>query len=194
MSFGTNLFVNSLCLCFAFAKAKQRQKAKAKGPRDTSVAYYVKYVLKRHLDVKGSIRKLKHKRGYEYRCYNRAGLTKLSHLLRHKLRLQDKINLFNSRWVLRLQCLPFGRSEAESIANNQWLAGFIQGDGSSQIQNRKKQKPSYSGQVDVVLQIDLKTDVLLQQIKQSFGDYILGLENPKAIIPTPVLAKSMRQS
>ena len=57
-----------------------------------------------------------------------------------------------------------------NLLNNHWLAGFIQGDGSFQVKinNRATSKE----QVQVVIQITQKSELLLKQIKQTFGGYI----------------------
>lgn len=132
--------------------------------RDLSVAYYIKKIIGH-----GSILKLKRSKSYRYRCCRTDKVRWIGEIIRDKLRHEDKIKQFNSRLVPKIGGNKTKNNLSISFENH-WLAGFIQGDGSFQIQinNRAKLKT----QIMVVIQISQKKDLLLQQIKKAFGGVI----------------------
>ena len=132
--------------------------------RELSVAYYIKKII-----GYGSILKLKGSKSYRYRCCRTNKVRWIGQIIRDKLRHENKVEQFNSRLVPKI-----GGNETKSNLSinfeKHWLAGFVQGDGSFQIQinNRATSKE----QIMVVIQISQKKSLLLQQIKEAFGGVI----------------------
>lgn len=81
-----------------------------------------------------------------------------------------RIQQFNTHLVPKLGCKPTKRVSS-SLKESHWLAGFIQGDGSFQIKLLKV-KTRLGLRVQLTMQISLKTELLLTDIKQNFGGYI----------------------
>lgn len=134
--------------------------------RDLGVACYIKKVI-----GYGSILKLKKSKSYRYRCCRTDKVRWIGQMIRDKLRHEDKIKQFNLRLVPKI-----GGNKAKNNLNinfeNHWLAGFIQGDGSFQIQINNRAHFKLKTQIMVVIQISQKKDLLLQQIKNAFGGVI----------------------
>ena len=66
------------------------------------------------------------------------------------------------------------------LGNNHWLAGFIQGDGSFQIQiNYRATVKTKNAGYGSVMQISQKNDLLLQQIQNDFWRYIVYYYKPQ---------------
>nr|YP_010437042.1 hypothetical protein NQY40_mgp40 [Ulva meridionalis]UTA96516.1 hypothetical protein [Ulva meridionalis]UTA96574.1 hypothetical protein [Ulva meridionalis]UTA96627.1 hypothetical protein [Ulva meridionalis]UTA96679.1 hypothetical protein [Ulva meridionalis]UTA96742.1 hypothetical protein [Ulva meridionalis] len=137
---------------------------------DISVAYYLKKVIGH-----GSIRKLKNMRAYNFEIYSKKGLWQLTKLITNKLRLPLRIQQFNAHLVPKLGSNPT-KQDSSCLLYNHWLAGFIQGDGSFQIKLLKV-KTKLGLRVQLTMQISLKTDLLLTDIKNNFGGYI-GFRKP----------------
>jgi hypothetical protein len=82
----------------------------------------------------------------------------IGQMIRDKLRHEDKLKQFNSRLVPRIG----GNKTKNNLSisfNNHWLARFIQGDGSFQIQiNNRNLKSRTQTQIMVVIQISQKKD------------------------------------
>ena len=129
--------------------------------RELSVALYIKKII-----GYGSIFKYKGSRSYRYRCCRTDKVKEIGNMIRHKLRHQTKIEQFNSRLVPKIGGEKTQKSPSISFENH-WLAGFIQGDGSFQIQINNRGTPQE--QVMIIIQISQKKDLLLQQIKNVFG-------------------------
>ena len=138
---------------------------------DVRVALYIKKVI-----GYGTVSKTKNSRSYRYQCCLTEKVRMIGGLIRNKLRHPNKIEQFNTRLVPKIggqkttKCTSY-------LLDNHWLAGFIQGDGSFQIQinPRKKADGSFTGKVQimVVIQITQKNPELLRPIKQDIGGGVL---------------------
>lgn len=83
-------------------------------------------------------------------------------------RKKHKIRQFNLHIIEKAFITPTATSDAPVSLDNHWLTGFIQGDGSFQIQIQDYgTKP-----IRIVVEISQKTDYILKQIKDTFGGYI----------------------
>ena len=133
--------------------------------RDLSVAYYIK-----HIVGYGSVLKRSRSKSYTYKCCRKDKVKIIGDMIRHKLRSPIRIEQFNLRLVPKIGGEHTQKNIDEVSLQNHWLAGFIQGDGSFQIQ--VNHRPSGKKQVMVVIQISQKNDIILQQIKNSFGGVI----------------------
>lgn len=134
--------------------------------RELSVAYYIKKVID-----DGSITKNKNSRSYRYRCCRKKTVTKIGHLILNKLRSPTRITQFNERLAPKINSQPT-KPDTSPLKGSHWLAGFIQGDGSFQIEINKRVKQDHNTQIMVVIKISQKKDLLLQQIKEMFGGVI----------------------
>lgn len=152
---------------------------------DLRVACYIKKII-----GYGTISKVKNSKSYRYRCCMTDKVRIIGELVRNKLRHEEKIKQFNFRLVPKIG----GEKTRENAVmshpsfDNHWHAGFIQGDGSFQIQ--MNHRPAGKTQVMVVVQISQKKPQLLQQIKQVFGGVIYYY--PKIIIFTAHRPLQMR--
>lgn len=148
--------------------------------KHVSVAYYIKRCI-----GYGIVKKVKHKKAYTYTLCNLAGITVIANLIRHKLRCANKIVHFNSRLLPRVGGTATIPDVGPVSINNHWLAGFIQGDGSFQIKLitrptvanvnsmcQQVQNKAPLKEVRIVIQIDQKTGLLLNQIKSTFAGYV----------------------
>ena len=96
-------------------------------------------------------------------------------MIRHKLRLASKIEQFNSCLIAKTGGEKT-QNHLDRICDNHWLAGFIQGDGSFQIQINNREKFNLKNQIIIAIQISQKTDYLLRLIKDTFGGVIYYYE------------------
>ena len=136
--------------------------------KDLCVGKYIKKVI----GQRGYLYKFKKVRAYDYRCGDKQSLKMLSYLIVNKLRLPKKINYFNERLAPRVGSELCQINKSPVSTENHWLAGFIQGDGSFQIRIRKLQKRSKNHQIEITLNIELKDECLLKQIKATFGGFV----------------------
>lgn len=137
---------------------------------DLSVAHYVKHVI-----GYGKITIEKKSFVVRYRCTSLAGLKVISDLVRHKLKHAVKINQYNNHLSAKLmnkgyQC-ELTKPCTKPLNQNNWLAGFIQGDGSlGVLLSKRKTRNSYELRMDVA--ISQKSSDLLLLIKHAFGGSI----------------------
>ena len=164
--------------------------------KDVSVAYYIKkmvgYGKVKH--VKTS--KINRYPIYQYHCAHLSGIKVIGEYIRDKLRFPDTIEQFNNHLVpvvaLDLDCTP---TTDKYNLDNHWLAGVIQGqifNNVFQIQilnvntvlrltSEQKEKPLQQLEnIQMTVQIDHKTDVILKLIKKAIGghghiSHVLGL-------------------
>jgi hypothetical protein len=140
---------------------------------DASLAYYIK----RRLNY-GSVKKVKNKNAVVFVIHHREGLEKIINLVNGKLRIPYK-NDDIEKQILNVYKTPLEIKEklhinTSSDLNNYWLAGFIDADGSFQIKilNRVNSKGNTSIEIRLYLQIDQKTRLLLDLIKDKLGGNI----------------------
>jgi hypothetical protein len=141
---------------------------------DASLAYYIK----RRLGY-GSVSKVKSKNAVLLTICKREALEKVINLVNGKLRIQNKIDAVREH-LLNVYKTPLEIKEelhinTSSDLNNHWLAGFIDADGSFQIKVLDRVTPETGGkriEVRLYLQIDQKTRLLLDLIKENFGGNI----------------------
>lgn len=131
--------------------------------RDIASAYYFKKIV-----GSGSVRPRKKEKACDYRCSSVVGRVLITDLIRNKIRTPSKIDQFNSHVINNAAIAPTFLDHSAVSLTNHWLAGFIQGDGSFQIQIQDHgTKP-----IRIVVEISQKTDYILKQIKDTFGGYI----------------------
>ena len=126
---------------------------------DVSVAYYIKNKI-----GYGVVRKVKGKNAWVYVLGKREGLERVGGMIRGKLRHEEKIRQYNER-------LKYGLTKKGegSILKDNWLAGFVMGDGSFQIKILKRRDRE---EVRLEIQIDQKKDEILKEIKEEIGGNI----------------------
>lgn len=136
--------------------------------RDLCAAVYIKKVI-----GFGGLYEFKRVQAYDYRCTNKQGLNVISKLILSKLKLPSKINQFNERLAPRLGYFKICQTNESPVSiDNHWFAGFVQGDGSFQIRIRQLQKRSKNHQIEITLNIELKQECILKQIKATFGGFV----------------------
>ena len=127
--------------------------------RDADVAHGLQKVLKY-----GIVGRIKGKTAFSFDVYDRQCredlLLRVGSLLQAPHR-QASVNKFYNH----LKC---SFSNHVPLDSTRWLAGFIQGDGSFQIKLTKR-KCKTPARVHVVIQIDQKSNVVLNRIKSEFG-------------------------
>lgn len=153
-------------------------------PKDVSVAY----TLKKYIRY-GCVKKNKNEIIYKLTSYD--GLIVMAHMIRNKLKSCDKINQFNNYVVARINCETCIKEINLLSLHNHWLAGFIQGVGQFVIKSKQKctknpetntyetkltstinNQLNVKTEVQCVLLINYKTNILLDQIKTIFGGYV----------------------
>lgn len=135
--------------------------------RDSSVAHYIKKVIRF-----GRLYRFKKVQAYDYLCTNKQGLNVISKLVLNNLKLPRKVTQFNERLAPRVGSALCQINQSPVCINNHWFAGFVQGDGSFQIRIRKLQKRSKNHQIEITLNIELKDECVLKQIKATFGGFV----------------------
>ena len=136
---------------------------------DAFLAYY----LKERLGY-GNVRKVKDKNAYLLIVSNKKGMLNVINLINGKLKTEHRFNqLVNN--ILSDKCyanenINFHRSYSSNFKNH-WLAGFSDADASFQIKIIKR-ITSNKPEVRLNFQIDHKSDLTLNMIKQSLGGNI----------------------
>ena len=140
---------------------------------DVSLAYYIKERI-----GYGSVIKIKSKNAYRLSITSREGLQKLINLINGKLRIQAKCDAVYKH-ILNVYEEPLNLKEKFNIniskdLDNHWLAGFLDADGSFQVKCLKRVKRSASTRLEIRLnmQVDQKTRLLLDLIKDKLGGNI----------------------
>ena len=146
---------------------------------DASLAYYIKGRL-----GYGSVKKINDKKAVILSVTNREGLDKVINLINGKLRVQFKLDSLKKN-ILYIYKEPLNLNHklnlnTSSDLSNHWLAGFIDACASSasfQIQLLSRVNPNDSSsqasvEIQLYVQIDQKTRLLLDLIKDSFGGNI----------------------
>lgn len=140
---------------------------------DLSLAYYIKGRI-----GYGSLTKIKSKNAYIFTITKREGLQKLLNLVNGKLRTQSKCDAV-FKYILNLYREPFYLKENFNIntskdLDNHWLAGFLDADGSFQVECLERVKPSGGIRLEIRLNMKVyqKTRFLLDLIKDKLGGNI----------------------
>ena len=133
---------------------------------EASAAYYIKGVL-----GYGSVKAVKNKSALTFTLSHPKGLAKLRDLVWNKLRHLNRINPFNNRLLAKIGDEKTSLVRNQDLKDNHWLAGFIECNGSFQIQILTRPSRMLE-RVRLVVQIDQKTDELLNLIKNDFGGYV----------------------
>lgn len=140
---------------------------------DASLAYYIKGRI-----GYGTVSKIKNKNAVLLTICKREGLETVINLVNGKLRTQSKIDAINKH-ITNVYKTPLNIKDklhlnTSSDLNNHWLAGFLDADGSFQIKVLDRVKPSGNTHIEVRLcmQVDQKTRLLLDLIKDNFGGNI----------------------
>ena len=121
---------------------------------DITLAYFLKSFIKF-----GHIHKVKNKAVITYTISNRQGILKVLNLINGKMRTFLKWNEIKNNITYVADWLPLDQS---SLKLNWWLAGFIDADGSFDIQIKKDE-------IRFGLQINAKKDQILKIIHKEFG-------------------------
>lgn len=140
---------------------------------DASLAYYIKGRI-----GYGTVKKIKNKNAVLLIIHKREGIETIINLVNGKLRTQSKIDAINKHMInvykapLNLKDKP--HLNTSSDLNNHWLAGFLDADGSFQIKVLDRVEPNSKPCIEVRLyiQVDQKTRLLLDLIKDNFGGNI----------------------
>lgn len=158
---------------------------------DASLAYYIKKRI-----GYGTVRKIEDKNAILLTITKREGLEKVINLINGKLRVQFKIDAINKN-IINAYSGTFGfpsgayqikdelHLNTSSDLDNHWLAGFLDADGSFQIQTLVSSpkgtgvasaSPRISGsrrvEIRLYVQIDQESRRLLDLIKDKFGGNI----------------------
>lgn len=132
----------------------------------------------------GTVSKVKGKKAYKLIISKKAGIIKVLEFINGKIRTELRFNQIIKNILLSKRYEAFSRTPSSlypngflsqfsinngPLAGNHWLAGFTDADGGFQIkilyrENRTEVRLNY--------QVDLKTDSILQQIKDFFGGHI----------------------
>jgi hypothetical protein len=118
----------------------------------------------------GKVSPVKNKNAVTYYCGNLMGRIIIANLIQHKLVNPVKIEQFNTRLAPRVGLAL--TKPATVRLDNHWLAGFVQADGSFQIKTYGETNPLRRKEVRLNMQIDLKTNFILNQARKLFGGYI----------------------
>lgn len=134
--------------------------------REISTSYYIKKWI-----GYGKVTQERARLSARYRCTDVMGLTKIANLIRHKLKHSEKIKQFNTQLVPRLSqmghCNETNYMQHDTILNNHWCAGFIQGDGSLNVILGTQKNGSFKPTMH--LSISQKKPDLLKLIQKYFG-------------------------
>jgi hypothetical protein len=106
---------------------KQPQLVIAFHSLEVGCAYWVKSAI-----GYGHVRKIKGKQAYTYILAHKSGLQKIAELVHNKLRHPKRIYQYNER-LARAYGLKHTSFQPSNILSNNWLAGFLLGDGSFAI-------------------------------------------------------------
>ena len=140
---------------------------------DASLAYYIKGRI-----GYGTVAKIKSKNAVLLTITKREGLQIVLNFINGKLRTQFKLDAVY-KYILNVYKTPLDLKEefhlnTGSDTDNHWLAGFLDADGSFQIKTIKRINPNGSIRLEIRLnmQVDQKTQLLLDLIKDKFGGNI----------------------
>lgn len=140
---------------------------------DASLAYYIKGRL-----GYGTVKKIKNKNAVLLTIFKREGIETVINLVNGKLRTQSKIDAIN-KYMINVYKVPLNLKDklhinTSSDLNNHWLAGFLDADGSFQIKVLDRVEPNSRPRIEIRLymQVDPKTRLLLDLIKDNFGGNI----------------------
>ena len=151
---------------------------------DASLAYYIKKRI-----GYGTVKKIADQNAIILTITKREGLEKVINLINGKQRVQFKIDAINKNIInaysvaeLPLQIKDELHLNTSSDLDNHWLAGFLDAEGSFQIQTLVSSaqgvgsaSPNGSSRVEIGLyvQIDQESRRLLDLIKDKFGGNIV---------------------
>lgn len=135
---------------------------------DSSLAYSLKKTI-----GYGNIYKIKNKNAIKLVIANKLGVQKILELINGKLRLPHKLEQFLVIVKNYPNIIPIFNIDCSSLSEHYWLTGYSDADASFQIKilNRPNKK---NPEIRLYYQVDSKYDIIIKQIKESFGGY-LGL-------------------
>ena len=136
---------------------------------DAFLAYYLREKI-----GYGNVKKVQNKNAYLLVVSNKAGITKVIHLINGKLRTKHRFNQVMNNVFASVKYKDLNIEFTINLSddfNNHWLAGFTDADGSFQV---KIIEPSNRNKPEVRLnyQIDQKDDFLLIKIRDYLGGHI----------------------
>lgn len=132
--------------------------------RDISVAYFIKARV-----GYGRVTSVKGKKTVTFVCNHPEGKKRISQWICNRLINTSRIEQFNSRLVPTI--IPQASQPGTLSFQNHWLAGFIQKNGSFQIQLAYKRN-QFQQAVRAVLQIDSKDLHILSQLQMKVGGFV----------------------
>ena len=124
---------------------------------DASVAYDIKGKI-----GFGAVKEVKGKEALVYILGKREGLEKVGGMIRDRLRHEEKIKQYNERLKCGITKKAIGR-----LKEDNWLSGFIMGDGSFQIKILRRGERRE--EVRIAIQIDQKKEEILGKIREEMG-------------------------
>lgn len=118
----------------------------------------------------GVVRPVKNKHTCNLIISNKKGLFKVALLLKDKLRHPTKIFQYNNRLT---KFLGIEKTLTDSTINwdTPWFSGFFDSHGYFKI-HISQQKNRISPEIRLLMQIDQKQKILLEQVKRKFGGYL----------------------
>lgn len=136
---------------------------------DAFLAYY----LKKRLGY-GNVKKVKNKNAYLLIVSNKKGMLNVINLINGKLRTEHKFNQIVNNVLSHTKYADKNINftiDSSKNWDNHWLAGFSDADASFQIKNIKRITRNKQ-EIRLNFQIDQKSDLLLNMIKQFLGGNI----------------------
>ena len=136
---------------------------------DAFLAYY----LKKRLGY-GNVKKVKNKNAYLLIVSNKEGMLKVINLINGKLRTEHRFNQIVNNVLSHTKYADKNINftiDSSKNWDNHWLAGFSDADASFQIKNIKRITGNKQ-EIRLNFQIDQKSDLLLNMIKQFLGGNI----------------------
>ena len=136
---------------------------------DAFLAYY----LKKRLGY-GNVKKVKNKNAYLLIVSNKKGMLNVINLINGKLRTEHRFNQIVNNVLSHTKYADKNINftiDSSKNWDNHWLAGFSDADASFQIKNIKRITRNKQ-EIRLNFQIDQKSDLLLNMIKQFLGGNI----------------------
>lgn len=119
----------------------------------------------------GNVKRIKNKKAITWIISDKKGVIFVANLIKNKIKHPIRIKQYNTRlypnWINE-------KTSENSIIDwdTPWFSGFFDTDGSFRLYILKRKRNSSGFEFRLLVQIDQKDDVLLNQIKKKFGGYL----------------------